>query len=132
MKQRYRLSPPLKDAALPFGQHIELILNDQIVGTARWHAAEGTDGLFQIAEINIVPEHQRQGHGSALLKKCYAEAYELFKALQIKPRRVWLLLEQKRHVNARAFLSKHGFQHVSTMTALYRGQDGMLYQRSFD
>ena len=132
MKQRFLLRPPVKGASLPFGQQIELILNGEVVGTARWHAADADDGIFQIADLAIAPQHQRQGHGSALLKKCYAEAYELFAALNIKPRRAWLLVEQKRHVNARAFLSKHGFQHVSTMTALMRGQDGMLYQRSFD
>lgn len=132
MKRQFVLKPAIKDAALPFSQHIELVLNGQTVGTARWHAPEGTDGIIQITDLAIHPDHQRHGHGSTLLKKCYAEAYELFAAHGIKPRRVWMILEQKRQVIARAFLSKHGYQHVSTMTALYKGQDGMLYQRSFD
>lgn len=132
MRQRYRLRPPLTGATLPFGQQIELILNGQLVGTARWHAPDTADGVFQISDIHIAPEHQRQGHGSALLKKCYAEAAEVFVALNIKPRRVWILIEQKRHVIARAFLTRHGYQHVATLPAAFRGQDGMVYQRSFD
>ncbi|HEX8322920.1 MAG TPA: GNAT family N-acetyltransferase [Tepidisphaeraceae bacterium] len=132
MKQRYVLRPPIQDAVLPFGQQVDLQLNGEVVASARWHAPESTDGVFQIADIRVVPAHQRQGHGSALLKKCYAEAAELYAALNIKPRRVWILIEQKKHVIARAFLSRHGFQHVSTMSAAFRGQDGMIYQRSFD
>lgn len=131
MKQKFVLRPPLAPA-LPFGQQIELQLNGEIVGVARWHAQDGNDGIIQVAELNIVPGHQRQGHGSALLNKIYVEAKALFATLNIPPRRVWMIVEQKRHVTARAFLSRHGFQHVSTMTALYRGQDGMLYQKSFD
>ena len=131
MKQKFVHRPPLAPA-LPFGQQIELVLNGEVVGVARWHAPEGVDGILQIADLHIEGAHQRQGHGSALLNKVYAEAKALFATLNVKPRRAWLIIEQKRHVIARAFLSRHGFQHVATMTALYRGQDGMIYQRSFD
>lgn len=131
MKQKFVLRPPL-GSALPFGQQIELVVNGEVVGVARWHAPDGKDGIIQIADFHIADGHQRQGHGSALLNKVYAEAKALFASLDIKPRRVWMIVEQKRHVIARAFLSRHGYQHVSTMTALYRGQDGMIYQRSFD
>ncbi|MGC4032139.1 MAG: hypothetical protein QM754_10485 [Tepidisphaeraceae bacterium] len=88
--------------------------------------------MIQIADIHIADGHRRQGNGSTLLKKVYAEAAEFFTALNIKPRRCWILIEQKRHVVARAFLSRHGYQHVSTLSAVFRGQDGMLYQKSFD
>ena len=131
MKQKFRLRPPV-GATLPFGQQVELILNGELVAVARWHAPDTADGIIQIADIHVVEGHQRQGHGSALLHKVYAEAKVLFATVNIKPRRAWIVVEQKRHVTARAFLSRHGFQHVATLTALHRGQDGMIYQRSFD
>ena len=132
MKQRFLLRPPIKDAILPFGQQIELQHNGEVVAVARWHAPEGTDGVFQVADLHVIEPQRRQGHGSTLLKKVYAEAAELFALASVRPRRVWMVVEQKRHVIARAFLSRHGFQHVSTIAAMYRGQDGMVYQKSFD
>lgn len=132
MNERYVLTPATAGAALPFGQKIDLMLNGKLAGTARWHAPESADGIVQVCDIRIAPEFQRQGHGSLLLRRLYAEATAVFIAAGVKPRRVWILIEQKRHVIARAFLSRNGFQHVSTMRDAFKKQDGMIYQRSFD
>ncbi len=120
-------------AILPFVQ--ELILTDpsgKSIGYARWHAPEGTDGIVQVLDIAIVPEHQRQGHGSVLMRRIYAEAKALFTTAGLKPRRIWLAVEQKRCVNARAFLSRHGFHHVSSIKNALLQQDVLIYLRSFD
>ena len=130
--QRYRFEPLVKSARPAFTQDVVLELNGKIVGHCRWHAPDTSDGLVQILDLFIDPLHQRQGHGSALLKQVYAQAMELFRACEIKPRRIWAVVEQKRQVTARAFFSRHGFHHVSTITNLYVKQEALVYQRSFD
>jgi GNAT superfamily N-acetyltransferase len=120
-------------AILPFVQ--ELILTDasgKSIGYARWHAPEGTDGIVQVLDIAIVPAYQRQGHGSVLIRRIYAEANALFTTVGLKPRRIWLAVEQKRCINARAFLSRHGFHHVSSIKNALLRQDVLIYLRSFD
>lgn len=117
---------------LPMTQRLTLSLDGNIIASSRWHAGASDDGVFQITDLFVDPLHQRQGHGSRLLRQTYDHATGRLKSLGIQPRRVWVCLEQKRHVIARAFFSKHGFQHVATMQKLYIGQDAMMYSRSFD
>lgn len=121
------------EVILPFVQ--ELVLTDAFgksLGYARWHAPEGTDGIVQVLDIAIHPQHQRQGHGSVLMRRIYAEAKSLFSQLGLPPRRIWLAVEQKRCVNARAFLSRHGFHHVSSIKNALLKQDVLIYLKSFD
>lgn len=117
---------------LPFTQHVLLYHEGRPIAQARWHAPESSDGVFQILDFVVVPEFQRQGHGSTLLRAIYDQAEILFRSVGQRPRRVWVSIEQKRQVIARAFLSRHGFHHVSTIKNLYVKQDAMIYQRSFD
>src|SRR5687768_3709691 len=83
---------------LPFVQQVTLIQDGQPIGQARWHATESGEGVFQLLDLSIAPEHQRSGHGSTLLRAVYDQATTLFKSLGIRPRRVWVSIEQKRHV----------------------------------
>lgn len=131
MKQQFRLTPATASTA-PFHQRIDLLLDGRLAGTVQWLTPRNDEGIVQITDLTVDEGRRRQGFGTALLKKTYAEANALFTAAGIKPRRAWLCLEQKRHVVARAFFTKHGYQHVSTLAALYRDQDGMVYQRTFD
>ena len=131
MKQQFRLHPAT-GRELPFSQRIELLLDGRVAGVVHWFSPRTDDGVFQVLDLIVDEPRRRQGFGTLLLKKAYAEAAELFAATGVSPRRVWVCLEQKRHVVARAFLTKHGYQHTSTLAALYRDQDGMVYQRTFD
>jgi ribosomal protein S18 acetylase RimI-like enzyme len=116
----------------PFVQQVTLIQDGQPIATARWHATDSEEGVFQILDLAVHPDHHRQGHGSTLIRAVYDEAAKLFKSMGQRPRRVWITIEQKRHVIARAFLSRHGYHHVSTIKNLYSKQDAMIYQKSFD
>ena len=117
---------------LPMTQRLTLTLDGRVIAHARWHATASDDGVFQIADLFVDPLHQRKGHGSRLLREMYEHAIATFRSLGITPRRVWVCVEQKRHVTARAFFSKHGFQHVATMKEHFVDQDAMLYSRSFN
>ena len=126
------LLPADSTGVLPITQRLTLTLDGKVIAHARWFAPASDDGVFQLLELFVDPLHQRQGHGSRLLRQTYEHATGTLKSLGIKPRRIWVAVEQKRHVIARAFFSKHGFQHVATMQKLYIDQDAMIYSRSFD
>ncbi len=118
--------------ALPFVQTLVLTDGRRTLGSATWVAPDTDDGVVQILDIRIDPLHQRQGHGTILLRAVYEQAHKLFKAVDVKPRRAWLAVEQKNHVNARAFLSRHGYHHVSSIKNVYRKQESLIYLRAFD
>ena len=50
----------------------------------------------------------------------------------VPTRRLWVSVEQKTQVNARAFLTRHGFHHVATIHELLAKQDALVYLRSLD
>jgi len=102
------------------------------IGRLHWFAPDSNDGVVQIIHVAVDPLHQRRGHGSSLIREAYAQAAKLFVSQGIKPRRVWVTVEQKRHVIGRAFFARHGFHHVSTIKNIYRDQDSVIYQRSLD
>jgi len=126
------LVPDDAGGTLPMVQKLTLTLDGKTIAHARWHAPASDDGVFQILDLFVDPLYQRQGHGSRLLRSVYDHATETFRKLGIRPRRVWVSIEQKRHVIARAFFSKHGYQHVATIAKQYVNQDAMIYERSFD
>ncbi len=128
---RLKYSVPAS-GALPFTQQVLLYQDGHPIAQARWHATDSSDGIIQILDFVVEPAHQRQGHGSTLLRAVYDQAGLLYTSLGQRPRRAWITVEQKRHVTARAFLSRHGFHHVSTIKNLYVDQDAMIYQRAFD
>ncbi|HEY0008181.1 MAG TPA: GNAT family N-acetyltransferase [Tepidisphaeraceae bacterium] len=118
--------------ALPFVQVLRLTVDAKPVGLLTWHAPLGADGVVQVLDIQIDPLHQRKGYGSQLLRECYKQAITLLLSQSIKPRRLWLAVEQKTQVRTRAFLSRHGFHHIATAGNLLKRQDLMVYSRSFD
>ncbi|HEX8339318.1 MAG TPA: GNAT family N-acetyltransferase [Tepidisphaeraceae bacterium] len=119
-------------AALPFVQQMQYKIDGKTIALARWHAPASDDGVVQLIDLYVEPAHQRQGHGSMMLRTVYKQSIALFHAVGVKPRRLWACVEQKRQVNARAFFSRHGFHHISTASNLYKRQDAMFYTRAFD
>lgn len=124
--------PPTPGAG-SFVQAITLADGSTSIGMARWHTSSGAaEGVAQLLDLRIEPAHQRKGHGGRLLKEVIAQAGEHFQLHRTRLRRIWAAVEQKQHINARAFLTAHGFHHIATMKNLYRDQDQLLYTRSFD
>jgi GNAT superfamily N-acetyltransferase len=100
------------------------------VGTCVWYAQSDLEGVMRILRITIADEHRRKGMGSLLFKHSVAQARELFKTRGGKLRRVIIDMEQKTQVIGRAFLTRHGFHHVSTISHVLHRQDIMVYQLS--
>lgn len=123
---------PRKKPGLPFIQKLTLVRNRHTIGRLIWYAPDTNDGVMQILDIRVEPAYQRQNHGSALLRAAYEQAFALFKKLGIRPRRVWVAVEQKAHVQARAFLSRHGFHHVSSVKNVFQDQESLIYLKAFD
>ena len=125
--------PSVSIAALdaPFLQTLRLVEGRRSLGSARWHCGDPASGVVQILDLTIEPEHQRQGHGGRLLKEMHQRAMEYFRLRRIKPRHAWIVLEQKRQVIARAFVTQHGYHHVATVQDLSKDQDLLVYSRAF-
>ena len=128
--------PPLPRRASPtdsgFVQRIELHDGRRLVGRAVWHLWTGGEGVVQIIELTVEADARRQGHAGALLNEAIAQARALCKLRGCALRRVWVPLGHKSQVVARAFLTKHGFHHTSTIPDLFRDEDLLVYIRSFD
>jgi GNAT superfamily N-acetyltransferase len=132
-RPQFTYNPPIPSiVALPFIQEVRLMRDGKAIVTARWHAPESSDGIVQLLDLHVDPDYQRQGNGSAMLREVYRQAGLLFKELEVKPRRIWASVEQKRQVIARAFISRHGFHHVTATKNLHRKQEALIYVRSFD
>lgn len=117
---------------LPFAQEIELLAGEKVIARTLWFAPNSEDGVAQVLDLQVFPAYQRQGHGSLLIKAIYEQVKDFFSRTTIPPRRLWLSVEQKKHIHARAFLSRHGFHHVSSIENLHRKQDALIYLKAFD
>jgi ribosomal protein S18 acetylase RimI-like enzyme len=116
----------------PFLQRIDLREGATVIATANWHAPIGREGVAQLLDLTVVPEHRRRGRGSALLTLFIEQASLYGRSIGVPTRRLWISVEQKTQVNARAFLTRHGFHHVATIKELLAEQDALVYLRSLD
>jgi GNAT superfamily N-acetyltransferase len=117
----------------PFLQTIRLTDGDKAVGQARWISAqEVTEGVVQIVELTVTPAHRHKGHGRLLMEAVTLQCRDHFKLRKSRLRRIWLALDQKRHVIARSFLMQYTFNHVATVNELLKDEDLLIYMRSFD
>jgi GNAT superfamily N-acetyltransferase len=126
--------PPLpkKVTNEAFMQTVRLLDAGKPIGSARWHARPGAmDGVAQLLDLTIT-ERGRQGHGGQLIDEVVKQARAYFKSRGTRLRRMWMAVEQKGQIIGRAFLTEHGFHHVGTMSELMKGQDTLLYMKSFD
>jgi ribosomal protein S18 acetylase RimI-like enzyme len=103
-----------------------------IIATAHWHSAGGLEGVAQLLDLTVLPEHRRKGHGSTLITAFIEQAAAYGPASGIPTRRLWVSVEQKTQVNARAFLTRHGFHHVATIRELLAQQDALVYLLALD
>ena len=128
--------PPLPRAinatTTSFLQRVELRDGRQAIGHAVWHMIDLDEGVVQLVELTVDHELRRRGHAGALLTESIAQAKAVCKLNRVPLRRLWVPLEQKSQVHARAFLTKHGFHHTASVNDLLRDQDLLVYVRSFD
>jgi GNAT superfamily N-acetyltransferase len=127
--------PPARGAKPnePFVQSITLMSGGQAVGFARWACAtDPGQGVVQLIELSVHPEHRRTGHGGRLMEAVTQQAKAFFQQRKGRLRRVWTTLEQKRQVVGRSFLMQFGFNHVGTVSELLKDEDLLVYMRTFD
>jgi hypothetical protein len=115
----------------PFVQRIALVSRGTTIGQAWWHEA-GRDGVVQLVQLEVAASHRRRNSGTLLLHEVISQASSICKTRGQPLRRIWMAVEQKSQVGGRAFLSDRGFHHVATIGEVLRGQDVLIYVRSFD
>lgn len=130
-----RISVEPSDRASTKSTYIRTITatdNGKTVGKTIWTFSPTQPGAIQIISIEVDPTLVRQGIGSRMLTRLFDESTKRSKSLGIQLRRVWIVIEQKTHITARGFLTKHGFHHVKTIDALFKDEAAMVYVKSFD
>ena len=90
------------------------------IGLARWH--ETAPGVVQLIELVVEEKRRRAGVGGELLRAVVKAA---------RPRKMWVALGHRSSIVARAFLTRHGFHHVSTTRDLLSGEDLLVYVKSW-
>jgi GNAT superfamily N-acetyltransferase len=128
------LHPPLPrdPAAGWFQQELRLSEAGRTIGSLLWFMPPGRDGVMQVLHLHVEDSHRRRGHGSRLVAAAIQQARDLAARREIRLRRAWLVVEQKTQIHARAFMTKNGFHHASTIPAMLQRQDHMVYTRAMD
>ena len=116
-----------------FAQTITLTVDKTTIARARWQSSEDpADGVVQILDFQVSPDHRRRGIGQRLMDELIQQAGRQIKTQGGQIRRIWVAIEQKRQVIARSFLMRYTFHHVGTVKELLRDQDVLIYARSFN
>ena len=123
--------PPDDDTGT-FVQTVHLVEGGSVLATARWHAAGPGEGVVQLLELWVDPARLRQGYGRRILAEAIEQARRYHQARHAPLRRVWCVVEQKRHVVGRSFLTGVGFHHVASVGNLFGGQEALIYVRAMD
>jgi GNAT superfamily N-acetyltransferase len=129
---RYHPALPAEFPTNGFLQTITLVDGKKTIGLARWHCGAELDGAVQLVELLIDDQLRRKGNGSAILAAVIEQARAYHQLRKSQLRRMWAHVAQKSQINARAFLGRHGFHHISTITNLLKRQDGLIYMKTFD
>ncbi|MFT3786471.1 MAG: hypothetical protein QM770_09935 [Tepidisphaeraceae bacterium] len=85
------------------------------------------DGHVIILHMEVHGSHRRRGHGLVLFRELQRIASADLLAAGHRLRRVTCEVRQKTHVVARAFLTRLGFHHVTTVRNVYLNQDLLIY-----
>ena len=128
------IDPPVAKivAGRPFFQTLRIRQNGVDVATARWHSTGNAEGVAQLIDLEVAPEQRRNKHATRLMHEVVRQIGLYFSQLNIPHRRIWVGVEQKSQVVARAFLMMHGFHHMNTVDSLFDEQDMLIYVRTMN
>ena len=129
------IDPPLSKSKSPdpFLQTLKLTIGNQPIAQARWLCStDPAQGVVQLLELTVHPDHRRQGHAHRLMEALTQQAQTYFKNQKSRLRRIWTPIEQKYQVIARSFLMQFGFNHVGTVSELLKDEDLLIYMRTFN
>src|SRR4051812_23655582 len=123
----FRFNPPIPVAPATgtsgFLQELSLVDGKKPIAVARWYVPAVDHGAVQILELHVDAEHRRKGNGGLVLRELMKQVQAYHTSRSVKFRRLWISVEQKSQVNARAFLTHHGFHHVATIENILVRQD---------
>ena len=132
--------PGTKPAVVPTGPHaseemfhaIEISQGKGRVAHLLWSPGGlAEEGCCQILDMQVAEPVRRQGLGSRLMEQCVSDARAWFDGRGMKLRSLWIAVGHKSSIEARAFLTRHGFHHKGTLSGLTRGQDVVVYIKSY-
>ena len=129
------IDPPLPRTKSPdpFLQTLKLTIGKDPIAQARWLCStDPAQGVVQLLELTVHPDHRRQGHAHRLMEALTQQAQTYFKNQKSRLRRIWTPIEQKHQVIARSFLMQFGFNHVGTVSELLKDEDLLIYMRTFN
>jgi ribosomal protein S18 acetylase RimI-like enzyme len=129
------IDPPIPRAKShdPFLQTLTLTIGNEPIARARWLVSTApAQGVVQLLDLTVHPDHRRQGHAHRLMEAVTQQAQTYFKTQKSRLRRIWTSIEQKNQILARSFLMQFGFNHVGTISELLKDEDLLIYMRTFD
>lgn len=116
---------------LPAYRLIELHTADGTrVGHLSYHLSAEPHLLLQLLDIHVHPAHRRLGLGQRLFDLALSDARTLI-GPDHKLRRCFTLVPHKAALQYRALLTRLGFHHTSTITGLCKGEDLLMYTKSY-
>lgn len=103
------------------------------VATLTYHLSESAHAVQQILHLEVHADHRRRGHATRLLNAAIADAQKLLQSQPnpAKLRRVFAATAHKSHIPFRAVLTGLGFHHASTVPGLWKGEDLLIYIKSY-
>lgn len=118
---------------LPCVRSLTIGSPDAPVATLTYHLSEAAHAVQQILHVEVKANHRRRGHATRLLNAAILDAQTLLR-LQPDParlRRVFAATAHKSHIPFRAVLTGLGFHHASTVPGLWKGEDLLIYIKSY-
>jgi GNAT superfamily N-acetyltransferase len=110
---------------------IRLVEGNLVLAAAQVFVQAGSPSA-QLLDVEVHADHRRKGVGTQLVTAIRDQLRKLGNARGEPVRVLWCVLGQKRHIVARAFLTRQGFQHVASPAQVLRSDDAMVYLCSFD
>ncbi len=109
---------------------LDLLIDGKPAATATWVWIG--PGAAQLLSIEVVAPLRRRGHGSTLFKQILDHARQEGQTRNQPLRRFIALAGQKSHLHARAWFTRMGFHHVSTVLNVLLDEEVMVYALGLD
>lgn len=118
---------------LPGVRTLRLKDGDRVVAELTYALSDVTQGLQQILHVEVAGPYRRRGIATRLLQLAFDDARQMLAQLPEprKLRRVFALTAHKSHIPLRAVLTELGFHHFSTVGGLWKGEDLLVYIKSY-
>ena len=123
----FRLIEHPRGVGAPLIRSAELSRGDSVVARATWSNTLDAEGHVMVLHIEVSPRHRREGLGLAIFRELKQAAAADLARDGHRLRRITCEVRQKAHVVARAFLTRLGFHHVTTVKHVFRDEDLLVY-----